>query len=208
MRAHFLCTGLAILTKGPVGLIIPLLTISLFLAIRREFSRFRDLKPGTGLLIAAGTAAIWLIPACIMGGAEYSRNILFKETFGIIKNSFSHREPFYFFLMHFPKDFMPWIFFIPAAVLYFWRRKRAGEPITILFPLVWFLGGFIFLSCISSKRNIYLLPLYPAAALMMAEFWCGALGVQAARRRAGCAGYFVFLFICCLLLWGCAALLL
>lgn len=171
----FFCTGLAILTKGPVGLIIPLLTISLFLAIRREFSRFRDLKPGTGLLIAAGTAAIWLIPACIMGGAEYSRNILFKETFGIIKNSFSHREPFYFFLMHFPKDFMPWIFFIPAAVLYFWRRKRAGEPITILFPLVWFLGGFIFLSCISSKRNIYLLPLYPAAALMMAEFWCAAI---------------------------------
>ena len=171
----FFCTGLAVLTKGPVGIIIPLLTISLFLLIRREFSRFRDLKPGTGLLIAAGTTALWLVPACIMGGAEYSRNILFKETFGIIKNSFSHREPFYFYLLHFPKDFLPWTLFIPAVVLYFWRCRRAGEPFHLLFPLVWFLGGFIFLSCISKKRNLYLLSLYPAAALVMAGFWCAAI---------------------------------
>lgn len=171
----FFCTGLAVLTKGPVGIIIPLLTISLFLVFRREFSRFRDLKPGTGLLIAAGTTALWLVPACIMGGAEYSRDILFKETFGIIKNSFSHREPFYFYVLHFPKDFLPWTLFIPAAALYFLRRRREGEPFTILFPLVWFIGGFIFLSCISSKRNIYLLSLYPAAALMMAGFWCAAI---------------------------------
>lgn len=171
----FFCTGLAVLTKGPIGIIIPLLTITLFLVIRREFSRFRELKPGTGLLIAAGTTALWLVPACIMGGTEYSRDILFKETFGIIKNSFSHREPFYFYVRHFPKDFLPWTLFIPAAALYFWRCKRAGEPVTILLPLVWFLGGFIFLSCISSKRNLYLLPLYPAAALMMAVFWCAAI---------------------------------
>ena len=186
----FFCTGLAVLTKGPVGIIIPLLTISLFLLIRREFSRFRDLKPGTGLLIAAGTTALWLVPACIMGGAEYSRNILFKETFGIIKNSFSHQEPFYFYLLHFPKDFLPWTLFIPAVVLYFWRCRRAGEPFHLLFPLVWFLGGFIFLSCISKKRNLYLLALYPAAALVMAGFWCGTMGAEAAQFQNKLSGLF------------------
>jgi 4-amino-4-deoxy-L-arabinose transferase-like glycosyltransferase len=199
----FFCSGLAVLTKGPIGIIIPLLTISLFLAIRREFSRFRDLKPGTGLLIAAGTAALWLVPACITGGAEYSRDILFKETFGIIKNSFSHRAPFYFYLMHFPKDFLPWTLFIPAAVLYFWRQRRTGEPFDILFPLVWFFGGFIFLSCISSKRNIYLLSLYPAAALMTAKFWGAAIRSGEAALRDRLANFILlplYLFFGALLL--------
>jgi len=187
----FICTGLAVLTKGPVGFIIPLLTISLFLAMRREFSRFRDLKFGTGLLITAGIAALWLVPACIMGGAEYSRNILFKETFGIIKNSFSHRAPFYFYLLHFPKDFLPWTLFIPGAVIYFWQQKQKGEPFAILFPLVWFFSGFIFLSCISSKRNLYLLPLYPAAALMMAVFWCAAIRSGKAALRDRLANFII-----------------
>jgi len=167
----FCSAGLSILTKGPVGLIIVLITIALFLSIKLEFNKFKELQLGKGLLIAVGVVALWLIPACIMGGSEYTRNILLKENLGIIKNSFSHRAPFYFYLIHFPKDFLPWTLFIPSAVIYFWQQKRKGEPLDILFPLVWFLGGFIFLSCISSKRNIYLLPLYPATALMMAVFW-------------------------------------
>jgi 4-amino-4-deoxy-L-arabinose transferase-like glycosyltransferase len=181
----FFSAGLSILTKGPVGLIIVLITIALFLSIKREFNKFKELQLGRGLLIAVGVLALWLIPACIMGGAEYTRNILLKENLGIIKNSFSHRAPFYFFLIHFPRDFMPWTLFIPAAVIYFWRQRKLGNAPGILFPLVWFIGGFIFLSCISSKRNIYLLPLYPATALMMAVFWRSTLcsGSDVSRDR-------------------------
>jgi 4-amino-4-deoxy-L-arabinose transferase-like glycosyltransferase len=91
----FFSAGLAILTKGPVGLIIVLITIALFLSVKREFIKFKELQLGKGLLIAVGLVALWLIPACIMGGSEYTSNILLKQNFGIIKNSFSHRAPFY-----------------------------------------------------------------------------------------------------------------
>jgi len=188
----FFSAGLSILTKGPVGLIIVLITIALFLSVKREFIKFKELQLGKGLLIAVGVVALWLIPACIMGGAEYMQNILIKANFGIIKNSFSHRAPFFFYLIYFPRDFLPWTIFIPSAVLYFWQQKRKGESLDILFPLVWFLGGFIFLSCISSKRNIYLLPLYPATALMMAKFWCGTMGAKAAQPQNRLSGLFRF----------------
>ena len=186
----FFSAGLSILTKGPVGLIILLITISLFLSIRFEFNKFKDLQLGKGILIALGVVAVWLIPACIMGGSEYTRNILLKENLGIIKNSFSHRAPFYYYLIHFPKDFLPWTLFIPSAVIYFWRQRRKSELLDILYPLVWFLGGFIFLSCISSKRNIYLLSLYPATALMMARFWCST--IRAAPSESRLSGLFRF----------------
>jgi 4-amino-4-deoxy-L-arabinose transferase-like glycosyltransferase len=179
----FCSSGFAILTKGPVGLILVLITISLFLSVTREFYIFRELRFGRGLLIAVSLVALWLVPACLLGGSEYTSNILLKENLGIIKNSFSHRAPFYFYLIHFPRDFMPWTLFIPAAVIHFWRQKKIGKAPGILFPLVWFIGGFIFLSCVSSKRNIYLLPLYPAAALMMAAFWRSVLYPGAAAPR-------------------------
>jgi len=188
----FFSAGLSILTKGPVGLIIFLITIALFLSVKREFIKFKELQLGKGLLIAVGVVALWLIPACITGGSEYTRNILLKENLGIIKNSFSHRAPFYFYLIHFPKDFLPWTLFIPGAVIYFWQQRRKGEQLDILFPLVWFLGGFIFLSCISSKRNIYLLSLYPATALMMAKFWCGTMCAEAAQPQNRLSGFFRF----------------
>ena len=201
----FFSAGLSILTKGPVGLIIVLITIALFLSIKLEFNKFKELQLGKGLLVAVGVMALWLIPACIIGGSEYTRNILLKENFGIIKNSFSHRAPFYFYLIHFPKDFLPWTLFIPSAVICFWQQKQKGAPLDILFPLVWFLGGFIFLSCISSKRNIYLLPLYPAIALMMAKFWCGTMCSEAAQPQSRLSGLFrlpLYLFFTALGLCG------
>jgi len=202
--------GLAVLTKGPVGVIIPIIAISLFLAVEKEFSKFKEIQLLKGLLIILGTVAIWLVPACIMGGLDFTKNILLKENLGIIKNSFSHKAPFYFFLQYFPRDFLPWTFFIPSAAIYFWQQKRTRQTLDILFPLVWFFGGFIFLSSISSKRNIYLLPLYPAAALMMARFWCDAITAERINPHKSLSNLFripLYLLFGILMLFSVAALL-
>jgi 4-amino-4-deoxy-L-arabinose transferase-like glycosyltransferase len=170
--------GLAVLTKGPVGFAIPLITMILFVLIKKQYQRLKELKFFTGLLMIAAIAALWLVPACILGGHEYMQNILFKQTIGRTVDSFSHKQPFYYYLVNFPADFNPWTIFIPSAVIYFWRKKRSGEPLNIQFSLVWFLGTFIFFSLISGKRNLYLVPLYPATALLMAKFWYDVIAVK------------------------------
>ncbi len=161
--------GGALLTKGPVGLAIPIASMLLFALARKEYGRIKDLRIGTGLLIVAGIAAAWLIPACVSGGPEYTYNILFKQTFGRTVESFAHKEPFYFYLRAFPVDFLPWSLFVPAAALYFWKQRRGNGA--LLLPLVWFAFTFIMFSLVSGKRNLYLLPLYPAACLLMANFF-------------------------------------
>jgi len=171
--SSYLFMGLGVLTKGPIAFLVPMISISLFLIVRGEYKKFREIAIVRGSFIVLVVVSLWLIPACVLGGGDYTLNILIRQNFGIIVHSFSHRAPFYFYLIHFPKDFLPWTFFIPSAVLYFWEIKKRGETADIQFPLLWFVGPFIFLSLISSKRNIYLLPLYPAAALIIARFWYG-----------------------------------
>jgi 4-amino-4-deoxy-L-arabinose transferase-like glycosyltransferase len=104
-----------------------------------------------------------------MGGEAYTQNILFKQTIGRTVESFAHKEPFYYYFIGFPVDFLPWTFFVPAAALYFWKyRSRNKET---LLPLVWFAFTFGMFTLVSGKRNLYLLPLYPAAAMLMAKFF-------------------------------------
>jgi 4-amino-4-deoxy-L-arabinose transferase-like glycosyltransferase len=182
--------GMAVLTKGPVGLFIPLIAIVLFLVAQKEFKKLREIKLIEGLLIVLGVVCLWLVPACIEGGIDFTKNILMREILGRIVNSYSHKAPFYYYLLHFPGEFIPWTFFIPSAALFFWRQRHRDKPLRIMFPLLWFLGGFIFLSCISSKRNIYLLPLYPAAALMMGKFIDDIIHVEVPNRQEGLSNLF------------------
>jgi 4-amino-4-deoxy-L-arabinose transferase-like glycosyltransferase len=163
--------GLATITKGPVGIFIPLITMVLFLLSQKQYRQIKDIRIVPGLLIILVTSALWLVPACISGGGEYMQNILFKQTFGRAVDSYSHKQPFFYYLVNFPADFNPWTIFIPSAVIFFWRKKKQGGTVDLTFPLVWFAGTFIFFSLVSGKRNLYLLPLYPAAAILMARFW-------------------------------------
>ena len=167
--AAYACMGFALLTKGPVGLCVPLLSFFVFLASKKEWYKLRHLRLGTGLLLAGGIFALWIVPACLLGGESYRNNILFAQTFGRMVDSYSHQNPFYYYLLEFPVDFFPWSLFIPSICIHFWRhRERLRE---LRFPLSWFLSTFIFFSLISGKRSIYLLPLYPAAALLTAWFF-------------------------------------
>jgi len=172
-RAYFLLSwlfmGLAVSTKGPVGLAVPLVSIVTFLLCHKDFKTLKRFSVVTGLFIVAGIVACWLLPACIGGGEGYTNNILLKQTFGRLVKSYSHQKPFYYYIYKFPFHVMPWSLFIPGACYYFWKQRR--EIPEIRFPLVWFAAPFIFLSMVSGKRGLYLLPLYPASAMLMAKFW-------------------------------------
>jgi len=161
--------GLAVLAKGPVGLIVPLLTIVLFLAAKGELAVLRRIHLGKGTLLLLAVVAAWYVPACLIAGPGYLQETLGRQVVGRVVDSYSHRNPLYYYLLVFPGDFFPWSLFIPSACVYLWRSRSAQTGLAL--PLAWFVGTFIFFSCISGKRSLYLMPLYPAAALLVAKFW-------------------------------------
>ena len=90
---------LALFTKGPVGLLMPPLSIAVFLAVKRDwkgFGKYLGLKTWG---IIAGLAALWIGCVWIEGGSEYINNLLVKQTVGRAVNAFTHAKPFWFYLV-------------------------------------------------------------------------------------------------------------
>jgi 4-amino-4-deoxy-L-arabinose transferase-like glycosyltransferase len=169
-----LAVGIAggILTKGPAVLIY-LLPLPF---LRSLWSRRMD-RPRRGkwyrsvsgaLLLGAGIALLWVVPAILLGGASYRHEILWKQTADRITSSFAHRRPFWWYLPILPLLFFPWILFRPA-----FRRFRLKTADTgTRFCLLWMGIPLLIFSLISGKQVHYLLPFIPAGALLAGRNLC------------------------------------
>jgi hypothetical protein len=166
----YVSCGLGILAKGPVALIVPWLTVAIWEFIKRrrgEQTAFRHLVWGP--LVALGVAALWLIPACVAGGEEYTRVILFKQNIGRALDADAPKAaPWYFFLVNFPLDTLPWfVVFLGGLPDLKTRLKENNRGFQIC--LLWVCVGFVFFSLMSGKRERYLLPAFPAFSLLLAH---------------------------------------
>ncbi len=161
----YLLIGLALITKGPVGLIVPILAfLPLLLMDGREM--LRRLAPGRGLLLILLIPLLWLVPAAAAGGREYLTEILFHQSAGRVVHSFSHAKPFYYYLMIFPVLFLPWSPFLLLYGVPGIRSALSSNRRSRTFLLSWVLGTLLFFSFVSGKIAIYLLPILPGLALL------------------------------------------
>jgi 4-amino-4-deoxy-L-arabinose transferase-like glycosyltransferase len=168
--------GLGVLTKGPlVYLSLPIFFI--FTLFQKNLKKFwcRDLL--WGVLLSAIIALVWWVPACWIGGKDYIHWLLFKQAIGTYMEGGKHfhPEPFYFYFIRFPAEFFPWVVFLPTAFI-FGLRKEFGRRKEFLFLSIWFIFIFLFFTLSIGKKDNYLLPLYPAAAIMVGCLW--DLGIQ------------------------------
>jgi len=161
----------AVLTKGLVGLAIPLSALTIWLLARKDFS-FRAWFPlifGTGLCLVP--VALWIYLLCRQLGGDMVYKAMLANSFGRFTGSYAeHVEPFYYYLMKFPPQLFPWVLFVPMACIFHVREiRQQGKGSPSLFILVWFVVPFLLLCTSAGKRTIYLLPLYPAAALFVGQ---------------------------------------
>jgi 4-amino-4-deoxy-L-arabinose transferase-like glycosyltransferase len=80
-------------------------------------------------------------------------------------------------------SFLPWAIFLPAAFLYGRFRETLEKRKEYLFLLVWFAVIFLFFSISKGKRALYLLPLFPAAAILVGKLWHDLIGLSGDRIR-------------------------
>lgn len=197
----YVLMAFGVLAKGPIGFILPFLTVLTYLILKRDVGILKDTRPWIGGILFTIIVFTWIYLAGVYGGKEYTNQILFKQNVGRFASSFAHKRPFYYYFINFPVNFLPWSVFIPSVVIYLFSQKGRGKipniltirnfktkilrrsslqnnniyhsgrnEESLLLPLVWFAVVFIFFSIVSGKRDIYVLPLYPAAALFIAWF--------------------------------------
>jgi 4-amino-4-deoxy-L-arabinose transferase-like glycosyltransferase len=157
----------AVLAKGPVGLLLPLGVALATLAVDREFGRWRQFAPLTGPLVFAVICGAWVAATMLWGPAEYSVWGALKEHFvdrGI--HGMHHAQPWWYYAKVLPPQLLPWTFLVPGALVLAWRRRDRTDR----FLLVTVVFIVLFFSISTEKRTLYVLPAFPAFALMTARF--------------------------------------
>ena len=182
-----LCMSLGTLTKGPIAIILPCLTIGIY----------RLTEPGPNnsflnilkiMLVIGGLSMflpfIWYIAAYYQGGSEFL-NLVMEENFGRIMGKMtyeSHENPAWYNLVTLISGWLPYtLLFLVSLFFLPWKRFSKSRFIfEIKNPdfaqkYIWvaFLVVFIFYCIPKSKRSVYLLPCYPFMAYLIAEyiFW-------------------------------------
>ena len=175
--------ALAVLAKGPVGLLLPLGVAITTLAVDREIGRWRQFAPLTGPLLFAVICGAWVVATMLWGPAEYSVWGALKEHFvdrGI--HGMHHAQPWWYYAKVLPPQLLPWTFLVPGALVLAWRRRDRMDR----FLLVTVVFVVLFFSISTEKRTLYVLPAFPAFALMTARFvgaFLGWDGAPAMSRR-------------------------
>ena len=167
------CT-LAFYVKGFIGVVIPGLAILTFLIFNKNPREILKMHLWFGLLIFLAMALPWFLSLWHQGGSEYLKIFLVHnhlERFA--GGSTGHSHPFYYYLFQFPTAFLPWSIMI-VPVLYWSFRKQdnkagnAGKGTLLM--LCWFIAGFVFLSVASTKRVLYLMPIFAPVSLLTAAY--------------------------------------
>ena len=113
--------GFAVLAKGPLGLLLPVLIVGTFLWWIRELAFLRRLRLGQGLLIAGGIAVSWYVLALLQGGGEFfQRQILDENVFRFFaseKGGPSREHTLLYYLPTLFVGMLPWSLFLPALGL-------------------------------------------------------------------------------------------
>lgn len=151
---------LALFTKGPYGVLIPLLSIIAFLIYKKSWHKFAECIGWRFWTILLALSAMWIAAAYAEGGAEYVRNLLFHQTMERAVNAFTHKKGVLFYITTMPLTMAPWILLYAIEII--GGALRHGKLAEIeQFFLAVILTSLVLLSCVSSKLEIYLLPVYP-----------------------------------------------
>jgi len=159
--------GIAILVKGPMAFVMPLLVLVLYRIRGPALPRGRYL---TALVTVALIPLLWLIPALMAGGKGYAEELLVKQNVGRAVNSFAHKGPPWYYLMHAPGTFFPWAFVAVVVLVAMFRRPRGESAEAQRFALYWILSVFLPFSLISGKLDVYMVPAMVPLALLIGAF--------------------------------------
>jgi 4-amino-4-deoxy-L-arabinose transferase-like glycosyltransferase len=168
--AMYVALGVATLIKGLIGIVVPGLVIFFFVLLTKQWKILRriDLLPGTLLFLAV--VLPWYLQA-EANNAGFLKYYIWEEHFGrFVTNEFNRGEPWYYFIFVALVGFMPWALLLPWVGKVTWKviaTERLDHK--TIYLLLWIALPFLFFSVSKSKLPHYILPIFPALALLTAS---------------------------------------
>jgi len=189
--ALYACMALATLTKGLMGVLVTGAVMFLWLLIFNQWRRLRPMYLPTGVLLFLALAAPWHVLAAMRNPTWVHRYLVYEHWERFTTPAAGRPGAWWYFVPVLIAGLYPWTGFIPNALREALRggwaaRKRNAEA---WFFIVWAVFIFLFFSASHSKLITYILPVFPALAVLigarLAGMWQG-------RKRELAAGLLIF----------------
>ena len=194
-RYYYLCyiaAAFAVLTKGPIGLLLPGLAALLFLAYNKDLEEMKHVHLFSGLALFTVITGAWYGLMCYLHGSDFLLNFLGVHNF--LRATVSEhptKNTWYFYLIIYFIGFAPWSFTIPYSLFKKWKRKEldlrnSTNATQLLF--IYFAVVNIFFELIATKYTTYTFPglfslsiltaiLYQNLTLRFEKIGCAAIAI-------------------------------
>lgn len=189
----FASLAVGMMIKGPIGVIIPAISIASFRFFFKERIEIKRSDIFSGILLFVIITTPWFIVMQKIHGASFLSHIWSREIahrvgyFADTKQGFSRVTEYlgtlFFYIPVLFVRFLPWSIFLPAGIYYALSVSRSISEEKRVYGLIfsWFAATFIFFTLVGEKHSQYILTLTPPFALMIGAYF--SRGVQFTRKR-------------------------
>lgn len=188
MLACWAGMALAVLSKGLIGIVLPGAVLVLYTVLARDWAIWRRLHLLAGLLLFFAITVPWFVLVSLRN-PEFAWFFFVHEHLQRFTSNVHHRAgPLFYFVPILALGLMPWLGTLPQAMWNARRDSAAGFQPKILLG-TWAVFIFVFFSVSGSKLPSYILPIFPALALLI-----GCHLQQAGRRSVTISAGMLALF--------------
>jgi 4-amino-4-deoxy-L-arabinose transferase-like glycosyltransferase len=198
MWVCYAAMGIATLAKGPVGFLVPLIVVALYLSLTKQWRPFwQDGRPLAGTALTIFIALPWYAGMWWLHGSEYTASAQANTVGRFLKPMEGHSFGFLFYIPVLLLGFFPWsgwLLFAWPQTYKNWRADRKALGLTRdmsgelsdsstvtstpsqtdkldWFAAAWIFATFVFFTLSSTRLPHYIGPLFPAAAILTASYW-------------------------------------
>jgi 4-amino-4-deoxy-L-arabinose transferase-like glycosyltransferase len=171
MHVAWAALAFSVLSKGLMGIVLPGAVLVLYTLIERDFGLWKKLHLVSGIALFMAIAAPWFIAVSI-ANPEFFHFFFIHEHFErFLTKTHGRYEPWWWFIPVLAAGILPWIVTLIDSMVRAWKAEPAArqrfKPKRFL--LIWAVFIFVFFSLSGSKLASYILPIFPALALLIGE---------------------------------------
>jgi len=183
--------ALAVLTKGPVAVMLPGLALLLYFVFTKDWKLFTKIPFVSMAVVFIAVAAPWYLAMYKVHGSAFTDAFFgFQNITRFTQSEHRIGSGIYYNIPVILGGFLPWSVFLPFGLWYSFKKALSAKPEDaierngMIFILVWFFSIFLFFTASSTKLPTYIFPCFVSAALISAVSWDDFLKVLPSRDTA------------------------
>jgi 4-amino-4-deoxy-L-arabinose transferase-like glycosyltransferase len=162
--------ALAVLSKGLMGIILPGTAVFIYCLVQRDFTVLKRMHWLAGLAVFLLITAPWFYLVMKANPEFFQRFFIYEHYTRFTTKELGRYQPWYYFVPILLTGALPWTVLLFDSLFHIGKPRSGGDnkPFNAaLFLLIWTVFIYVFFSISDSKLPSYLLPMFPALALLM-----------------------------------------